>query len=78
MTSTLFDPDDPLLAKVKQCVMAEYVPVCEYAEESSINVLIDHGDSFEWMDITCAIPANSDRQYVLPDQATVRLLKPRA
>jgi hypothetical protein len=78
MASNLFDPDDPLIALVKQCVMAEYVPLSELAEESAINVLINHGDTFEWMDITTAIPAGSERTYAPPDQPKLTRLQPKA
>lgn len=75
MASTLFDPDDPLIAQVKQCVMAEYVPLSEFSEESAINVLINHGDTFEWMDITTAIPVGSERNYPPPDQPKLTRLQ---
>lgn len=37
---------------IKGCVATEYTPVSEFSQESSLAVLIQHSDSFEWMDIS--------------------------
>ena len=75
MASWLLDHDDPVVASVKNCVAVEYVPVSEYAEEATMNVLINHGDSFEWMDISMAIPVGSEREYPPPGSDKPKIAK---
>lgn len=60
---------------VKQCVAVEYTPVSEWSQDSSLAVLIQHKDSFEWMDISLAIPRESEREYTEPVAATVEVGK---
>ena len=69
------DSGDSLKRLVKQCVAVEYIPVSDVTIESSINVLIQHKDSFEWMDIQHAIPAGSAREYSPPSPPTIAKLK---
>lgn len=54
---------------IKQCVLIEYTPVSEWSQDSSLAVLIQHEDCFEWMDIGHAIPAGSQREYPPPGEA---------
>ena len=68
----------PIIGKVKQCVAVDYVPVSEWREESSLTVLSQHSDSFEWMDISMAIPLGSEREYRAQEATNVTGLKPRA
>ncbi len=53
---------------IKQAVLVEYTPVSEWSEDSSLAVLIQHKDSFEWMDISHAIPIDSEREYPPPSE----------
>jgi hypothetical protein len=63
------------LKQIKQAVLMEYTPVSEWSEDSSLAVLIQHKDSFEWMDISHAIPAGSEKEYPPPNEAKIATLK---
>lgn len=78
MSSWLLAPEEPggdIRAAVKQCVAVEYTPVSEWSQDSSLSVLIQHNDQFEWMDISHAIPATSEREYSPPDADKPKLTK---
>lgn len=62
---------------IKQAVLVEYTPVSEWSQDSSLAVLIQHKDCFEWMDISHAIPIDSDKEYPPPGEAKVATLKPK-
>lgn len=55
-----------LLGKIKGAVAAEYIQADENFEESSLNVLVKHHDTFEWMDVSLCIPADSTKEYPSP------------
>lgn len=67
-----------IMAEVKQCIALEYTPLSEWNDTSALAVLIKHKDHFEWMDISDAIPATSDREYSVPDTPKLTSVKPRA
>ena len=60
---------------VKQCVAVEYTPVSEWSQDSSLSVLIQHKHHFEWMDISHAIPKDSDREYAVAQEELPKLTK---
>lgn len=60
---------------VKQCVAVEYTPVSEWSQDSALSVLIQHKHHFEWMDISHAIPKDSDREYAVAQEELPKLTK---